>query len=92
MYTGEGVVGHDSIVAEYSAWAGALAERGVMVMGEELTPDEAVLGSLPEATGGQRITGFFVIHAPDRDSALAIARSCPHVKYGGTVSVRGIAG
>ena len=34
--------------------------------------------------------GFFVIAARDEREALAIARTCPHLRYGGTVSVRPI--
>ena len=34
--------------------------------------------------------GFFIIAARTDEEALAIARSCPHLRYGGTVALRPI--
>ncbi|HEX9581686.1 MAG TPA: hypothetical protein VF970_11335 [Gemmatimonadales bacterium] len=87
------------LVAEYGTWARALRERGQLDLGEKLAdqvmtvdPDSAAtpataLGA-PLAAGG--VSGFFVIRAAGDQEALAIARTCPHLKYGGRVMVRPI--
>ena len=91
-FQGTRSVGHDSLVAEYSAWAGALAQQGKLVLGEELGNQAWPLG----ASGGngramaQAITGLFVLIATGEAEALAIARSCPHLRYGGGIVVRPI--
>ncbi|MGH7629989.1 MAG: YciI family protein, partial [Gemmatimonadales bacterium] len=78
-----------ALVEEYSAWAGELAGRGRLVGGEKLGADAWTLGG---AAGGAITgpTGYFVIAARDHDEALAIARTCPHLRHGGIVSVRPI--
>ena len=90
-FLGTRTVGHDSLVAEYSAWAGRLAESGNLVLGEELGADTWPLGTalLANPSPGQ-ITGFFVVTARTESEALAIARSCPHLRYGGGIVVRPI--
>ena len=75
------------LVAEYTAWAGELAGRGSLVAGEKLAAREWILGAGGSA-GQQEPAGFFIIAARTDDEALAIARSCPHLRYGGTVAVR----
>jgi hypothetical protein len=82
-------------VAEYSAWAAALRERGIEVEGEELAPPgeadrlagvEAGRGAPAGAAG--TLAGYFLVEAEDQPAALAIARTTPHLQYGGTVVVR----
>jgi len=34
--------------------------------------------------------GYFLIKAQDMNAALAIARTCPHLKYGGSIEIRPI--
>jgi hypothetical protein len=38
------------------------------------------------------VAGLFVIRAADETGALAIARTCPHLRYGGRVVVHPVAG
>jgi hypothetical protein len=83
------------IVAEYSDWARQLREKGVPIDGEKLKQDVRELGdtSAPALSGGadhKRISGYFVIGAPNFDQAVHIASGCPHLKYGGTIEVRQI--
>jgi ADP-heptose:LPS heptosyltransferase len=40
--------------------------------------------------GAERV--LFVITAGDLEEAASIAESCPHLRYGGTVSLRRLAG
>ena len=88
-FQGATAVGHDSLVAEYSAWAGQLAGSGSLVLGEELEPASYPLGPATAAT--DRVTGLFVIAEENLEGALRIARTCPHLRYGGGIVVRPIA-
>ena len=84
-------------VREYGAWAEARADRGELVAGEELAAEpDLVIGTDGRVTtvrsgaGQPKLTGFFVIRAADGGRALEIARSCPHVRYGGSIVIRPI--
>lgn len=86
----------DERVAEYTAWAHELAAAGNLVAGEKLAEDGDLLepdgtreALVPAATQGA-LTGYFVISANDLDHARSIAATCPHLRYGGTVSLRRI--
>jgi len=89
------------LVTEYSAWAAGLRERGRLETGEQLAAAEILLegqaGSIavgergPVAEAGA-LTGLFVIRAASESEALSIARTCPHLKYGGRIAVRAIVG
>jgi hypothetical protein len=87
-------------VAEYSAWATGVHAQGFAIAGEELAVAESrtLDGSeggivetegVPAAAAGT-IAGYFVVEAADADEAVAIARTMPHLEYGGTVVVRPI--
>ena len=79
------------LVAEYSAWAGELAQRGLLVEAEKLASADLRLGSargIDASLGSSGPTGFFLIRAASASEAEAIARSCPHLKHGGEVSLR----
>ena len=92
LYEGPGFnsggVPEPELVAEYSAWAGELAGRGRLVAGEKLGARAWSIGatdvSRPEPTG------FFIIAARSDEEALELARSCPHLRHGGAVSLRPI--
>jgi hypothetical protein len=76
------------LVAEYSGWARELAGRGRLVAGEKLSAQGWALG--PAAADRRDPSGFFIIAARSDEEALSIARSCPHLRHGGTVSLRAI--
>ncbi len=89
------------LVTEYSAWAAALRERGRLEIGEKLAAAEILLeGQAGSVVVGERgadaeagaLTGLFVIRAASASEALSIARTCPHLKYGGRIAVRAIVG
>jgi hypothetical protein len=69
----------DSHVDEYIAWS----RNDFVVGGHELADQSRVLGTAPASVGG-----FFLIAADSLDRAAEIARTCPHVRYGGTIEVR----
>jgi hypothetical protein len=84
-------------VHEYSAWARAHAAGGEIEGGEKLKDaaelvigNDGVVTTTPPDSGATRLAGFFLIHASDSRSALAIAKSCPHVRYGGSIVIREI--
>jgi hypothetical protein len=79
----------DTRATEYGAWARGLAERGIAIDGEELTDHAAVVS--PRGSTFRELSavgGFFLIEAESDEAAAALARTCPHVKYGGSVVVR----
>jgi hypothetical protein len=86
-------------VKEYSAWARDLGRKGMLLGGEKLKDDGRIIGQMIGATsptetvtkpveGG--IGGYFLLTATDYNQALAIARTCPHLKHGGSVELRQI--
>jgi hypothetical protein len=80
----------DELVGEYTAWAGALARRGALVLADELDPQAAGTDGLPDSGSLGQPTGLFIVRAPNATAAMELARSHPHVKYGGRIVVRGI--
>lgn len=79
-----------SLTDEYRRWAASLRQNGRIVTGERLDDAVRTVGasSLPPV---EPIGGFFLISAESLDDALDVARSCPHVRYGGRIVVRPIA-
>ncbi len=65
--------------------------RAILSLAEEALKEGRVLGGGPASPAGA-LGGYFVVSARDYDAALAIAiaRSCPHLKHGGTIEVRAI--
>ena len=75
---------------EYGAWARSLAARGIAVSGEELSSHAEVVTHKASLTFPDlsSVGGYFVIEASDDAAAAALARTCPHIKYGGSIVVR----
>ncbi len=91
--------GTPSYYGEYSAWARSLKNRGLLVVDRALDStstmlhrlDGGVRAELREvATDAGRMTGLFIIRAADSAEAMAIARTCPHLRHGGIIAVRSI--
>jgi hypothetical protein len=87
----------DERVEEYVTWARAERTDGTVEGGEKLKDGDGVAikpdgsaGAVPSPPGEARLAGYFLIRAADRQTALEIARSCPHVRYGGRIVVREI--
>jgi len=86
-------------VNEYGAWLRDIKARRV-ADGEHLHSNGWVLSSgkesgkqitvQPEFTGRQELGGYFTFEANNADEALAIARTCPHLNYQGTLELREI--
>jgi len=84
----------DARVKEYAAWA--RRQRG-MIDGEKLVIDwdtmirgDGTVTTPSPANQAERLAGFFIIRANDRSAALAVARGCPHLRYGGSIMIREI--
>ena len=80
------------IVVEYASWAATLQRAGVLVAGEKLADAPPVLIAQARPVSGISATptGYFVIRAESMAAAERIARSSPHVRRGGTVSLQRI--
>jgi hypothetical protein len=85
------------LVEEYRDWAvGLRAAR--FVRGERLDELELMLTSgdaVPGAPLAGRaarsrigLSGYFVIEAASWEDAVALARTCPHLRYGGRIALR----
>lgn len=78
-------------VSEYRQWAGSIASRGGHVSGEKLEDRAVLLGAESVAhLDPNELGGFFIVSARDDQAAEALARTHPHLKYGGRVLVRPI--
>ncbi len=82
---------------EYWRWTSTLAERGVLVAagdlqwepGLRLPSEDQVLDMPPDIVGDPDfVVGMFALRARSYEEAAAIAAECPHLDYGGSVSVR----
>lgn len=83
--------------AEYWEWTSSLAESGVLVAAGDLRwePGRRLLaGGTPAAVTDAVVdqpdfmVGMLALRVESYDDALAIARECPHLRYGGSVAVR----
>ncbi len=89
-----------SVIREYGAWSQEKSAAGRVLGGQKLTDDAGRVlsgfdGSLtvtdgPLAEAKEVIGGFFEIEAATYDEAVDLARSCPHLKFGGTIELRQI--
>ncbi|MEO3432952.1 YciI family protein [Inquilinus sp. CAU 1745] len=85
-------------IEDYKRWAESVAAKGKMRGGEKLTndggrhlrveDDEVTEGEGPFAETADAITGVFVIEADDYDEAVALSRTCPHLKGRQWIEVR----
>lgn len=89
-----GTAGEIVLVQEYSDWAQRQRVGGHLIAGEKLN-DASLELSGPQGlqeihAEDTSLGGYFVIAAANFDAALAIARTCPHLKHGGTIVIRPI--
>jgi hypothetical protein len=77
-------------------WTSELADRGLLVAAGDLRWEAGLrlAATGPLDTAGNPVAepdflvGMFAIRASSYEDARAIAENCPHLNYGGTVSVR----
>jgi len=84
-------------IDEYAQWSADVRAQGRDVLGQKLTQPRHLLDG-----GGAEVThtvvasdadanvlgGFFRISADSFEDAVAVARTCPHLAYGGRIEVR----
>ena len=82
-------------IAECDDHADDLRAQGVMTFAFALTPRELAtsitsegVAQSPLVNGDRVVTGFYVLEAPDLDSAVTIARTNSVIRHGGGVEVR----
>jgi hypothetical protein len=78
------------IVEEFRSWAQPLVAAGRLAAADELA-EEYRLVDLDAVRTGDRaegVNGFFIVTAPDDSAAVMLARTLPHVRQGGVVSVQ----
>jgi len=74
-------------VGEIKAWARALARAGHALSGAKLADSEYTLGD-GGAFSTAGLGGYIVLAADGPEDALAMARTCPHLRHGGSIVVR----
>ena len=85
-------------VDELREWTSQLAAAGVLVAASDLALEQGVRfgpsdGASPElAQSPDYVVGVLTLRMNAYHEALAIARSCPHLRFGGTVTVRRVGG
>lgn len=99
-YTGLSEEDYMVIIADYVAWVEKLAADGRYVGGEKLADgpgkvltakDGAIeVHDTPLAELAEVLGGFMMIKAADYESAVAIAKTCPHLVHNSTLEIREI--
>jgi hypothetical protein len=85
--------GEAALVAEYGQWARELRRGQKLVLGEELDAGVSLIlppGQTSAAREAAPVSGLFIIVAATDAEAAAIARSCPHLRHGGSIELRRI--
>ncbi|MBL8312831.1 MAG: dehydrogenase [Rubrivivax sp.] len=88
------------IVTRYQAWAGELAQRGLLVGGEKLADEggrhlrlqagQALATDGPYAEAHDVVGGYFIVKADGEAAAEALARTCPHLEGTQWIEIRRI--
>jgi anti-sigma factor RsiW len=90
--SGSDAAAHAALVARYERWATELGPR--CAGGEELETDGLELrpGAAEPAPSpaAPRVGGYFLLDVEDREEAVALARTCPHLGQGGWIELRRI--
>lgn len=74
---------------EYGQWLREVAAGRQSFSGEELGQEVMTLGpSIVAGNGSGPLLGFFIIGVESADEAESIARTSPHMKYGGSIVVQ----
>ncbi len=88
-----------AIAVAFRAWTDSLTRAGQLIAVGQLTREAprlvaATEPNLDSATvrAFASMEGFYVLLARDENDALALARSCPYLRFGGTIVVRRRAG
>lgn len=88
-----------SVLEKWGEWIGKFSATGNIVdPGDGLQPTgkhitaKGVVTDGPFAESKEILGGYSVIEAGDYDQALAVARECPALAFGGSIEIRELAG
>jgi len=92
LYENEDFNGREEaqMVSEYTQWATKLGESGHLESAEKLSDQSEWLGNASVRNNESHMVGYFVLLAKDYDEALSLAKTHPHMGYGGGVELRPI--
>ncbi|MBV8200585.1 MAG: hypothetical protein JOZ15_08170 [Acidobacteria bacterium] len=80
------------LVGEYDAWAEGLGRKGTVVLARKLADSGWLLNAGRPAAGlpvrEARMSGLFLLRTTSEAQAIALARTCPHLRYGGRIELR----
>jgi len=90
----------NAIIGEYMSWKEKITSEGRYVGSNKLADEGgrrlvSVDGTVrvsdgPYAEAKEVIGGYFLIRAASYDEAVEVARTCPHLRYGGSIEIRAI--
>lgn len=88
----------EKVIREYVAWREQLVAQGRLAGGKKLRDEggrwltredgEVRVVDGPYAEAKEVMGGYFLITAADYAEAVEIARTCPHLEYGGRIELR----
>ena len=86
-------------VKESNTWMDDLIKRGVIRIAQPLAHERKIVSADGvrfisdgvHAESKEVIAGFYIINVPTMEAAVAVAWSCPQLKYGTQIEVRRIA-
>lgn len=87
------------MIQEYRSWSDRLRAEGKLEVADKLTADAGKVlrpgkdGAVavtdgPYAESKEVIGGYYCVIAPDYAAAVEIAKSSPHLRFGGAIEVR----
>jgi hypothetical protein len=87
------------VVGEFRAWFERLIDQGKVISGKPLEREGRIVSGKhgrvvadgPFAESKEAVGGFFLLRVDSLDEAVAIAKECPTLGYGGQVEVRPVA-
>jgi hypothetical protein len=89
-----------AVIEQYMAWTARIKAEKRFVGGEKLADEggrrirmsggKPVVVDGPYAETREVVGGYYVIEARDYDDAVALASTCPHVRFGAYLDVRRI--
>ena len=75
----------------WGEWLAGLSKQGVLESGRPFLETGRVVtrDSVTEFHKGKRdFAGYVILEVPDEEEAIAIAKTAPHIVYGGTTVIR----
>jgi len=78
---------------EYAGWMENTTAKGIAMIGQELKNEAVIVDHRQnvehlDKNSAKKTTGYFILEAESLEIALEVAKSNPHIKYGGTIEVK----